>query len=184
MPLAERYRADGVFEGGGVKGIAFAGAIAAAEQEGEVREWVNVSGTSAGAIVASLLVAGYDSAGLQQILGDAKYARFADCGPGGKWVGGLGNAVLRMRGLAPGRYFEEWLGEQLAASPLAKELGKTELTFADVRRLDLPPRDEVPDITDVQYERATYRLHVIGSDITTGRMIIFPDDLPDHEHES
>src|SRR3954452_14098892 len=178
MPLAERYRADGVFEGGGVKGIAFAGAIAAAEQEGEVREWVNVSGTSAGAIVASLLVAGYDSAGLQRILGDAKYARFADCGPGGKWVGGLGNAVLRMRGLAPGRYFEEWLGEQLAASPLAKELGKTELTFADVKRRDLPPKSELPNVTDEGYERAKYRLHVIASEITSGRMLILPDALP------
>ena len=86
--------------------------------------------------------------------------------------------------MAPGRYFLEWMGEQLAASPLAKELGKTELTFADVRRLDLPPRREVPDITDVQYERAKYRLHVIGSDITTGRMIILPDDLPDYEDEN
>ena len=72
------------------------------------------------------------------------------------------NAVVRMRGLAPGNYFHEWMSEQLAASPLAKELGKTELTFADVKRRDLPPRSEVPDITDEQYERARYRLHVIG----------------------
>ena len=72
------------------------------------------------------------------------------------------------------------MGEQLAASPLAQELGKTELTFADVRRRDLPPRDELPGISDEKYERAKYRLHVIGSDITTGRMIILPDDLPDY----
>ena len=31
MSPDERHRADGVFEGGGVKGIAFAGAIASAE---------------------------------------------------------------------------------------------------------------------------------------------------------
>ena len=184
MPVAERHRADGVFEGGGVKGIAFAGAIAAAERDAGVQEWVNLAGTSAGSIVAALLVAGYDANGIQKLLADAKYARFADTGAGGKWVGGLWNAVMRLRGMAPGRYFLEWMREQLAASPLAKELGKTELTFADVRRLDLPPRDEVPDITDVQYERAKYRLHVIGSDITTGRMIILPDDLPDYEDEN
>lgn len=178
MPLAESHRADGVFEGGGVKGIAFAGAIEAAEREGGVEEWVNVAGTSAGAIVASLLVAGYDAAGLQRILGAAEYPRFADFGPAGKVLGGLSNAVLRMRGLAPGRYFEEWLSEQLAASPLAKELGKTELTFADVRRRDLPPRDELPDVTDDQYERAVYRLHVIASEITSGQMLILPDALP------
>lgn len=184
MPVDERHRADGVFEGGGVKGIAFAGAIAAAERDAGVQEWVNLAGTSAGSIVAALLVAGYDATGIQKLLADAKYSRFADTGPGGVWVSGLFNAVARLRGAAPGRYFLEWMGEQLAASPLAKELGKSELTFDDVRRRDLPPRDEVPDITDVQYERAKYRLHVIGSDITTGRMIILPDDLTDYEDEN
>ncbi|HVU76700.1 MAG TPA: patatin-like phospholipase family protein [Gaiellaceae bacterium] len=184
MPLDEIHRADGVFEGGGVKGIAFAGAIAAAEREGGVQEWVNVAGTSAGAIVATLLVSGYDSAGLQKILGAAEYPRFADCGPGGKWVGGLTNAVWRMRGLAPGKYFEEWLSGVLAESPLAKELGKTELTFADVRRRDLPPRDELPDVSDAQYERAVYRLHVIASEITSGQMLILPDALPAYSDRS
>jgi NTE family protein len=183
MPVDERHRADAVFEGGGVKGIAFAGAIAAAERDAGVKEWVNLAGTSAGSIVSALLVVGYDSAGLKKILADAKYPRFADCGFGGKWVGGVYNAVFRRRGLAPGSYFKEWLSEQLAASPLARELGKSELTFADVRRRDLPPRSELPEITDAQYARATYRLHVITSDVTSGRMAILPDDLPRYEDE-
>jgi len=174
VPVDEKHRADGVFEGGGVKGIAFAGAIAAAERDAGVQEWVNVAGTSAGSIVAGLLVAGYDAAGIQKLLAAARYARFADTGPGGVWVGGLWNALLRLRGAAPGSYFREWMGEQLAASPLAKELGKSELTFADVKRLDLPPKEDIPGISDEKYERAKYRLHVIGSDITTGRMIILP----------
>jgi NTE family protein len=181
MPQDERHRADGVFEGGGVKGIAFAGAIASAEQDGGVREWVNVAGTSAGSIVAALLAVGYDAAGLQRILNDAKYPKFADCGIGGKWAGGLVNAVTRMRGLAPGKYFKEWMSEQLAASPLAKEIGKSELTFADVKRRDLPPRSELPNITDEQYERATYRLHVIGSEVTSGQMLLMPDALPNYQ---
>jgi hypothetical protein len=42
----ETDRADGVFEGGGVEGLAFAGALAA--EETGVRSWVNVAGTSAG----------------------------------------------------------------------------------------------------------------------------------------
>jgi len=183
MAVDERCRADGVFEGGGVKGIAFAGALAAAEQDAGVREWVNVAGTSAGAIVAALLVAGYDAAGLRRIMGAAQYSRFADCGFGGRWVGGVWNAVARLRGLAPGRYFEEWLSEQLAASPLAQELGKTELTFADVRRRDLPPHSELPDVPGEVYERARYRLHAIASDVTGGRMVVLPDDLPDYEDE-
>jgi NTE family protein len=181
MAPDERHRADGVFEGGGVKGIAFAGAIAAAEQDAGVKEWVNLAGTSAGAIVAALLAVGYDSAGLQRILADAKYPRFADCGFGGMWGGGLVNAVMRLRGMAPGNYFKEWMSEQLAASPLAKEIGKTELTFADVKRRDLPARADVPQVTDEQYERAKYRLHVIGSDVTSGQMLILPDALPNYQ---
>jgi NTE family protein len=97
------------------------------------------------------------------------------------WLGGLYSAIFRRRGMAPGNYFKEWMSEQLAASPLARELGKTELTFADVKRRDLPPRAELPDISDEKYERATYRLHVITSDVTSGRMAILPDDLPDYQ---
>jgi NTE family protein len=183
MAADERHRADGVFEGGGVKGIALAGALAAAEQDAGVKEWVNVAGTSAGAIVAALLVAGYDAAGLRRIMGEAQYHRFPDCGFGGMWVSGVWNAVARLRGMAPGRYFEEWLSEQLAASPLARELDKAELTFADVRRRDLPPRDELPGVPEATYERARYRLHAIASDVTGGRMVVLPDDLPDYEDE-
>ncbi len=183
MATDERHRADGVFEGGGVKGIAFAGAIAAAERDAGVQEWVNLAGTSAGSIVAALLVVGYDAAGLRTILSRAVYSRFADCGPGGMWLGGVVNAVGRLRGMAPGAYFLEWMRDQLAASPLAKELGRTDLSFGDVKRRDLPPIDELPGIAPEKYERATYRLHVIGSDVTTGRMIVLPDDLPDYEDE-
>jgi NTE family protein len=180
MTIDERNRADGVFEGGGVKGIAFAGALAAAERDAGVQEWVNVAGTSAGSIVSALLAVGYDSKGLQRILADAHYKRFADCGPGGVWVGGLVNAVTRIRGCAPGSYFKEWMSEQLAKSPLAQTLKKDEITFGDLKRTDLPPISEIPDITPEKYERAQYRLHVIGSDVTGGRMLIMPDDLPNY----
>jgi len=176
----EQHRADGVFEGGGVKGIAFAGALAAAEREAGVQEWVNLAGTSAGSIVSALLAVGYDAAGLKKILADAEYKRFADCGPGGVWVGGLVNAAMRIRGCAPGKYFTEWLSEQLAKSPLATTLGKSEITFGDLKRTDLPPMSDIPDITPDKYERAMYRLHVIGSDVTGGRMLIMPDHLPDY----
>jgi NTE family protein len=181
--MDELHRADGVFEGGGVKGIAFAGAIAAAEQDAGVREWVNVAGTSAGAIVAALLVAGYDAAGLRRVM-QTDYARFRDTGCPIWWVGGIRNALARMRGAAPGDYFEEWLSGHLAVSPLAKKLGKTQLTFADVRRDDLPPFSELHGVPRETYERARYRLHVIASDVTGGRMVVIPDDLHlyDDEH--
>jgi len=176
-----RQRADAVFEGVGIsKAIAFAGAVCAAERDAGVGEWVNVAGCSAGSIVAALLAAGYDSEGLRRILANADYERFVDYGFGGRWIGGIVNTFRGLRGFAPGRYFFDWIREQLAASPLARELGKDELTFADVRRRDVPPRSELPDIADDRYVRSLYRLHVIASDITAGRMMILPEDLPDY----
>jgi NTE family protein len=166
----ETDRADGVFEGGGVKGLAFAGAIAAAADETGVRSWVNVAGTSAGSIVAALLVAGFDAAGLREILERTDYRRFADYGFGGRWVGGLRNA-MRSRGIARGEYFRRWLGERLEESAL----GRANATFADIVRRDLPA-----DLSPELRKKARYRLRVIASDITAGRMMVLPDDLPDY----
>ncbi len=162
-------QADAVFEGGGVKGIAFAGAVRAAEQAG-VREWKNVAGTSAGAIAACLLVVGYHADGLRDVLSGVQYRRFPDYGFGGVPRGVLNS--LWMRGLAPGRFFTEWLSAQVAASPLAKALGKEELTFADIVRDDLPA-----DIEPALEARARFRLRVIASDVTGGRMLVLPQDI-------
>src|ERR671938_1325828 len=101
VPSAPQSRADGVFEGGGVKAIALAGAVAAAEEAG-VQEWVNVAGTSAGAIVASLLAVGYTADELRAALQQTDFRRFADYGFGGRFVGGFLNS-LHLRGYARGR---------------------------------------------------------------------------------
>jgi NTE family protein len=162
--------ADGVFEGGGVKGVALAGAVAAAEDAG-VKLWKNVAGTSAGAIVACLIVVGYDGKRMKGILDDVVYAKFADYGPLGKAQGWLWNQ-FRIRGLAPGMFFTHWLSERIKESPLARQLGKEELTFADVVRDDLPP-----DLAPEDAKRARYRLRVVASEITSARMLVLPQDI-------
>lgn len=161
--------ADAVFEGGGVKGIAFAGAITAAEEAG-VREWKNIAGTSAGAIAACLLAVGYHGPELTRVLSEVEYRRFADYGRGGL-ARGLVNS-LWMRGLAPGRFFTDWLSEHLARSPLAQARQKETLHFADLVRDDLPG-----DLEPEQRERAKYRLRVIASDISAGRMLVLPQGI-------
>src|SRR3712207_4100602 len=158
--------ADAVFEGGGVKGIAFVGALEAASDIGIAR-WVNVAGTSAGAIVASLLAAGYDPPALRRILEDTDYKRFADYGFGGKWIGGPRNAVLG-RGLCPGRAFTSWLEDRFAESPL----GMRNPTFAELERRDLPA-----DLSEEERARSRFKLRVIASDISEGRMLVLPDDI-------
>lgn len=59
---------DMVFEGGGAKGMLFVGAMKAVEEMGH--EPGRVLGTSAGAITACLLAAGYTSAEMAAALGE------------------------------------------------------------------------------------------------------------------
>ncbi len=66
--------ADLVFDGGGVKGIALVGALSVLEEEGFQPQ--NVAGTSAGAIVATLLAAGYTAVQLRDILAELLSHRF------------------------------------------------------------------------------------------------------------
>jgi NTE family protein len=68
----------GVFEGGGVKGTGLVGAVEVTEQQGY--EFSNVAGTSAGAIVAAFVAAGYNSLEMKEIMFSLDYRRFQDAG--------------------------------------------------------------------------------------------------------
>ena len=68
--------ADLVFEGGGVKGIGLAGALSMLEER-EYRPQ-NIAGTSAGAITAALLAAGYSADELREIIVTLDYRQFQD----------------------------------------------------------------------------------------------------------
>ena len=69
---------DLVFEGGGVKGIGLGGAFQAIEEAGFKPN--NVAGTSAGAITAALVAAGYTAAELKDIVFNMPFPRFKDSG--------------------------------------------------------------------------------------------------------
>ncbi|MDO7206005.1 patatin-like phospholipase family protein [Paraclostridium bifermentans] len=69
-------KANLVCKGGGMKGIALVGAIACLEDSGY--EWDRLAGTSAGALVASLLSVGYTSSEIEEILYDIDYPKFKD----------------------------------------------------------------------------------------------------------
>src|SRR4051812_71346 len=98
MMADEHQFADLVFEGGGVKGIGLAGAFAALQQRGFAPK--SVAGTSAGAITAALVAAGYSSAELDEVLLKIPFAEFKDEG----WEDrlpliGRGVSVLLERGI-------------------------------------------------------------------------------------
>lgn len=155
--------ADAVFEGGGVKGIGLVGAVVEAEARGY--RWSHLAGTSAGAIVASLLAAGYTGRELARILKGVDYRQFRDPSPLGRVpLVGLPLSLLWGRGLYMGRAFEEWLEGLLAAKGVR--------TFGDL----LTPSHLLVD-GEKGDERYRYRLRVVASDLTHGRMLVLPQDI-------
>jgi NTE family protein len=141
--------ADLVLEGGGVKGIALVGAISVLEERGY--QFRRVAGTSAGAIVGSLIAANARAAELEEIMRGVEYPRFQD---GPRWRSlllGKAVAVLFEQGIYEGQFVTDWLGERLA------RLGVH--TFADLRYAD-PERPPAPD--------KAYRLVVMTCDISEG----------------
>jgi NTE family protein len=67
-----------VFEGAGVRGIAYAGALAELENRNILSQIENVGGTSAGAIAAMCVALGYSSKDIQRITDETKLQRFND----------------------------------------------------------------------------------------------------------
>src|SRR2546426_3096125 len=99
----DEKRVDLVCEGGGVKGIALVGAVAVLEERGF--QFQNLAGTSAGAIVATLLAAGYTAAEISDIIAGQNFDRFMDT----TWldrkpVMGQGLSILMDEGIYAGKY--------------------------------------------------------------------------------
>lgn len=97
-----------VFAGGGVKGIGHVGAVCALEARGY--EFDRVAGSSAGAIVAALLAAGYRGIEMKDRMESIDYTKFAQKDALDR-IGILGKAtsVLWHYGIYHSEYLEKWL---------------------------------------------------------------------------
>jgi len=125
----------GVFAGGGMRGLALAGAAAAALRAGY--RFDRVIGTSAGAMVGSLLAAGYRAGELRRV----PWHEFADATTAGR-VPKLGRHLSVMLGgaLYRGDRLEEVWADLLARKGI--------VTFGD-----LPPRALRIVTTDITHQR-------------------------------
>lgn len=138
--------ADAVIEGGGVKGIGLVGAIYEAESRGY--KWKRLAGTSAGAMIAALLAAGYTAKELKEEIINLDYKKFIQK-KGLQHIPVMGNFInlWRYLGIYSGDYIEEWTRERL--------LAKGVRTFEDLDKT----------------------LYIIASDITSGEMLVLPKDI-------
>src|SRR5215471_3976385 len=119
--------ADAVFRGGGVKGLALAGALCgfAEHPTKPERTWKSVAGASAGAIIACYLATGHDAGEMLELMERTSFVQFADF-PGHNKQLGIGRLLVG-HGLAPGKAFERWFDDVLGGA-----------TFSAVRK---PPED-------------------------------------------
>jgi NTE family protein len=161
-PVGGQLVADGVFSGGGIKGLAFAGALAGAEEAG-YRDWHQLAGTSAGAITAMALAVGYDATALKKTLDDFQFSRIADYGFPIHLVGAVKDLIFH-ESIVEGDELTRWIRSLLDESP-PKAL-HAESTFGELEALK-PER----------------RLVVVGADIAHSRMVQFPADVALYEDE-
>jgi len=157
--MSERKKlvADAVFDGGGVKGIGLVGAVAYAEEIGY--RWVNLAGTSAGAIVAALIAAGYTGRELKEVLNHLDYMRLRDTDLIDRvpLLGPLASLIIE-KGIYEGDFFLKWMRDLLDRKHVH--------TFRDL------VMEEYKD--DPKYR---YKLRVIASDISHGRLLALPQDI-------
>ncbi|WP_027093785.1 patatin-like phospholipase family protein [Cohnella thermotolerans] len=143
-------KVNGVFEGGGVKGISLVGAVRAAELNGV--SFHKVAGTSSGGIVAALLATGYTAEEMKRAIQAVPFtsflrrSRFFNV----RFIGPAVRLLLK-KGLYSGDALEEWVRGLLAA--------KNVRTFAD-----LP----------------LGKLRIIASDITNGKILVLPDGIAEY----
>jgi len=138
---------NGVFQGGGVKGIGLVGAVYAAERRGIT--FHQTAGTSVGAIVAALIAAGYTGEEMRDLLTETPFGKFIRK----DWyhymyVVGPAIRLFLRKGLYSADPLETWITEVLARKGIR--------SFADL------PRNA---------------LRVVASDITEGKMLVLPDDI-------
>jgi NTE family protein len=141
MGMSAQFR-NLVFEGGGVKGIAYVGAMQVLDQRGLLDGIRRVGGTSAGAINALIFALGYDISRQRSILDSTDFVDFMDDSFG--LIRDI-RRLARSFGWHKGDFFTGWVGELIA-----EKLGDARATFRDLRDAGRPD------------------LHVVGTNLSTG----------------
>ena len=136
-----------VLEAGGVKGIAYSGSACALEAAGLLPGITTFRGTSAGAIAAALLAAGYDCDALHAAMWKVDFSEFLSDG----LIASLDNARSSF-GLYDGRRIERHVGRLLEARLGAGTAG---ITFAEL------------------YRRTGKELQLTATSLTTSRLVYF-----------
>lgn len=140
-----------VFEGGGVKGIAYVGALDELNKRGILPNIERVGGASAGAINALLIGLNFSSARIHEILYNLDFNDFLD---GSDSVLKNTLRLVEKYGWYKGDFFRSWISELIK-----EKTGNSESTFKDIQLMK-----EKKDFKD---------LYFLGTDLSTGYSEIY-----------
>ena len=140
-----------VLEGGGIRGLAYPGALKVLEEKGVLKDIERVAGTSAGAITALMISLGYNSHEIDSIIYALKIQRFND----GKGIVGKIRRLRKEYGVFKGDKFERWLSQVIK-----DKTGNSNTTFLQLHQLHLI-NSNFKD------------LYCTGTNITTQKLVIF-----------
>ncbi|MBX9783299.1 MAG: patatin-like phospholipase family protein [Chitinophagaceae bacterium] len=141
-----------VFEGGGVRGIAYAGVIQALEDEQALQGIERTAGTSSGSVAALMVALGYTASEIDSIMFAVSYESFND--GGGFFIGGI-RRLKKSYGWYRGNEIETWIGKLIES-----KTGNPNITFEQLHALRLTDKR----LKDV---------FVTGTNITTQKAEIF-----------
>lgn len=117
-----------VMEGGGVRGLAYGGALEVLEQKKILQHIDNVAGSSVGAIAGLVVSLGYNSHQIDSILQSLQVGEFND----GKFFYGKIRRIKKEYGMYKGNAIEEWL-----LRVIEQKTGNADLTFNELHQLHL-----------------------------------------------
>jgi NTE family protein len=116
-----------VFEGAGIRGLAYCGALMELDERKMLTPIQRVAGTSSGAITATLLAVGYTPQEIFEMIGNTNFAKFND--GGGLFIGGTLRLFRRM-GYYKGKKFTRWMESCIAA-----KVGNANITLTELEAL-------------------------------------------------
>jgi NTE family protein len=141
-----------VLEGGGIRGIAYAGAVKVLEEKNLTRGIDAIAGTSVGALAGTLLAVGYNAEEMRTLLYNLRIQSFND----GRWIffGGF-HRMLNRFGWYRGDAIEAWV-ENL----IKQKTGTRSLTFLQLHNLHL---------SDNRYKD----LYITATNLTQQKLTVF-----------
>lgn len=168
---SNRKFADAVFEGGGIKGIGLVGALKIFEMHGYL--WKNLSGTSAGSIIAALVAVGYTAEEIKQLMLRLDYKKISDKNNFNiPILSNISNLIFK-KGIFKGDYIKNWIDDVLSYKLMLPM--KKKVTFRDL----IIPEEKGILLNNNKYKRK-YKLHIIATDISKGKMLILPEDIEEY----